>query len=156
MSILKHMYTTFGCSSSELHAPRNVWPVNVVLQEPQYLLIVYVLVSSELSVSVSSPSFVALNLPVSDIVKCTAVGCLFSRTTTMFTVVILVYSLKSSCIRSFIFIGFYVSELHAHLCPYHNVWLFIVVNPWRACASVVCWPHSCVSVCVSLYLLPLL
>ena len=30
--------------------------------------------------------------------------------------------LKSMCIPSFVLIGCYVSELHAHLCPYHNVW----------------------------------
>ena len=46
----------------------------------------------------------------------------FSRTTlftTMFTVNIVVCSL---CIPSFVSIGSCVSELHAHLCPYHNVW----------------------------------
>ena len=39
----------------------------------------------------------------------------------MFTVVIVVCSLKSVCIQSFILIGCCVSELHGHLCPYCNV-----------------------------------
>ena len=39
----------------------------------------------------------------------------------MFTVVIVVSSLKSMCIQSFILIGCCVSELHGPLCPYHNV-----------------------------------
>ena len=47
-----------------------------------------------------------------------AVYCCFTRTTlftTMFIVVIVVYSLKSMCIQSFILIGSCVSELHGHL-----------------------------------------
>ena len=32
------------------------------------------------------------------------------------------YIVKCMCIPSFILIGFYVSELHAHLSPYRNVW----------------------------------
>ena len=47
--------------------------------------------------------------------------CCFTRTT-MFTVVIVVCILKSMCIPSFFLIGCCVSELHAHLCPYRNVW----------------------------------
>ena len=39
----------------------------------------------------------------------------------MFTVVIVVYALKSICIQSFILIGGCVSELHGHLCPHRNV-----------------------------------
>ena len=39
----------------------------------------------------------------------------------MFTVVIVVFSLKSMCVQSFILIGCCVSELHGHLCPYRNV-----------------------------------
>ena len=39
----------------------------------------------------------------------------------MFTVIIVVCSLKSMCIQSFILIGCCVSELHGHLCPYCNV-----------------------------------
>ena len=52
-----------------------------------------------------------------------ASGC-FTRTTmftTMFTVIIVVYSLKSMCVPSFIVIGYCVSELHGHICPYRNV-----------------------------------
>ena len=37
--------------------------------------------------------------------------------TTMFTVIIVVYSLPN-----FVLIGCCVSELHGHLCPYRNVW----------------------------------
>ena len=40
----------------------------------------------------------------------------------MFTVIIVVCSLKSMCVPSFIIIGCCLSELHGHLCPYHNVW----------------------------------
>ena len=47
--------------------------------------------------------------------------------TTMFTVVVVVCSLKSMCIPSFILIGCYVSELHGHICPYHDVWPEAVV-----------------------------
>ena len=32
------------------------------------------------------------------------------------------YSLKSMCMQSFVLIGCCVSELHGHICPYHNVW----------------------------------
>ena len=39
----------------------------------------------------------------------------------MFTVIIVVCSLKSMCIPSFISIGCCVSELHGPLCPYRNV-----------------------------------
>ena len=39
-----------------------------------------------------------------------------------FTVIIVVCSLKSMCVPSFVLIGCCVSELHGHLCPYCNVW----------------------------------
>ena len=39
----------------------------------------------------------------------------------MFTVIVVVCSLKSMCISSFVLIGCCVSELHGHLCPYRNV-----------------------------------
>ena len=71
-----------------------------------------------------SPSFVTLHLPVSEIAICIARGYL-TRTklfTTMFTVIIVMCSLKSMCLPSFVVIGCCVSELHGHLCPYHNVW----------------------------------
>ena len=35
---------------------------------------------------------------------------------------VLVCSVKSMCIPSFILIGCCFSELQAHLCPYHSVW----------------------------------
>ena len=40
----------------------------------------------------------------------------------MFTVILVVWSLKSMCIPSFVLIGCCMSELHGHLCPYRNVW----------------------------------
>ena len=40
----------------------------------------------------------------------------------MFTVIIVVCSLKSMCIPSVVLIGCCVSELHGHLCAYCNVW----------------------------------
>ena len=40
----------------------------------------------------------------------------FFTKTTLFTVIIVVHSLKSTCILSFVLIGSCVSELHAHLC----------------------------------------
>ena len=46
----------------------------------------------------------------------------FTRTTlftTMFTVIIVVRSLKSMCIPSFVLIGYCV---HGNICPYCNVW----------------------------------
>ena len=75
----------------------------------------------------TSPSFVALHIPVSEIAKCIAEGvyCCFSRTTlftTMSTMINLVCPLKSICILPFVLNGFCFSELHGHICPYHNVW----------------------------------
>ena len=46
----------------------------------------------------------------------------------MFTVIIVVCSLKSMCIPSFVLIGCYVSELRGHLCPYRNVWPEVVLQ----------------------------
>ena len=40
----------------------------------------------------------------------------------MFTVIIVVCYLKSMCVPSFLLIGYCVSELHGHICPYRNVW----------------------------------
>ena len=54
-----------------------------------------------------------------------AVYCCFTRTTlftTMFTVIIVVCSLKRMCVPSFILISCCVSELHGHLCAHCNVW----------------------------------
>ena len=56
---------------------------------------------------------------------------LFTRTTLltiMFIVIIMVSSLKSMCIPSFVLIGCCVSELHGHLCPCHNVWPKVVLQ----------------------------
>ena len=67
------------------------------------------------------------------------VYCCFTRTTlftTMFTLIILVSSLKCMCIPSFILIGFCVSELHAHLCLYHNVWPEVVY-----CKNYIVYKH---------------
>ena len=65
---------------------------------------------SELWVPVTSPSFVALHLPVFTIANVLPEGvyCCFTRTTlftTMFTVISLVCLLKSMCIPSFVLIG---------------------------------------------------
>ena len=43
---------------------------------------------------------------------------LLTSFTTMFTVIIVVCSLKSMCILSFVLIGCCVSELHGRICPY--------------------------------------
>ena len=85
------------------------------------------LVSSELLVSISSPSFIALQLLVSELanILLEVIYCCFTRTilfTTLFTMIILVCSLKRTCIPRFILIGSCVRELHAHLSPYRNVW----------------------------------
>ena len=48
----------------------NIW-CQVVLQDIQYML-----VSSKFKVSISSPSFVTLDLPVSEKATCLARGCL--------------------------------------------------------------------------------
>ena len=53
-----------------------------------------------------------------------AVYCCCTRTklfTTTFYGIIVVCSLKSMCVPSFIVIGYCVSELHGHICPYCNV-----------------------------------
>ena len=53
-----------------------------------------------------------------------AVYCCFMTNTlftTMFTVIIMVRSLKSMCIPSFVLIGSCVNQLHAHQSPYRNV-----------------------------------
>ena len=39
----------------------------------------------------------------------------------MFSVIIMVCSLKSMCVPSFIAIGYCVSEFHGHICPHRNV-----------------------------------
>ena len=41
---------------------------------------------------------------------------------------IMVCSLKSMCIPSFVLIGCCVSELHVHLCPYCNIWREVVMT----------------------------
>ena len=41
---------------------------------------------------------------------------------TMFTVIIVVCSLKSMYIPSLVLIGYCVSELLGHICTYRNVW----------------------------------
>ena len=47
----------------------------------------------------------------------------------MFTVIIVVCSLKSMYVPGFVLIGCCVRELYGHLCPYRNVWpeAFVVV-----------------------------
>ena len=57
--------------------------------------------------------------------------------TNMFTVIIVVCSLKSLCIPSFVLIGYCV---HGHICPYvmHGLRLFIVVLQELHCLLHVC------------------
>ena len=67
-------------------------------------------------------SFIFLHLPLSGNVLPEDVYCCLTGTTlftTMLTVIIVVCSLKSMCVPSFIVIGYCNSELHG---PYHNVW----------------------------------
>ena len=40
---------------------------------------------------------------------------------TMFTVINVVCLLKRMCMPSVVLIGYCVTKLHGHLCPYHNV-----------------------------------
>ena len=54
----------------------------------------------------------------------------------MFTVTIVVCSLKSMCVPSFVLIGCYVSELYGHLCPYRNVWPEAVVLQELHCLQI--------------------
>ena len=58
-----------------------------------------------------------------------------------YIVVIVVCSLKSMCIQSFILIGCCVSELHGHLCPYRNV------LPEAVLQELHCLPN-CLHVCM--------
>ena len=60
----------------------------------------------------------------------------FTRTTTMFTVIIVVYSLKSMCIPSFVLIGYCVSELHGVPIVMYGLRLFIVVLQELNCLHV--------------------
>ena len=64
----------------------------VVLQELQCLIKLFTLLSGEMQVSITSLSFVTLNL------------------------------LKSMCIPSFVLIGSCVSELCGNLCPHRDIW----------------------------------
>ena len=91
------------------------------------------------------PTFVSLQLPVPEIAKSFSEGiyCCFTITTLFST---MVYSLKCMCILSFILIGFCTSELHAHLCPYRNLWLDIYqyteVPHYYSCVYVLCKMHT--------------
>ena len=64
-------------------------------------------------------TFVFLHLPVSGIVKCIARACLllfYKNYIIYYNVFIVVCSLKSMCVPSFIVIGYCVSELHGCYC----------------------------------------
>ena len=70
MFIEKHVMVLVGCYVSELYA--HLCPYSIVwfiCKNYMYDVyqIVYILVSSELYVSITLPSFVALHLPVSEI-----------------------------------------------------------------------------------------
>ena len=60
--------------------------------------------------------FITLHFLVSEIVYCLR---LFTRTTLFTTVIIVVLSLKSMCIPSFVLIGYCV---YGNICAYRNVW----------------------------------
>ena len=112
-------FTSIGCCISYMHiyVPIVIYGVRlfiVVLQEVQCLeCCLHVrIISSHVSFVYSFRFLRYLNV-LPEGVYC------FTRTTlftTMFTMMKCIY------IPSFILIGFCVSELHAHLCPYYNVW----------------------------------
>ena len=62
--------------------------------------------------------------------------------TTLFTVIIVVCLLKRMCMESFILIGYCVSKLHGHLCPYRNV------RPEAVCC---CFTRTTLLIFVCLY-----
>ena len=116
-----HDWLLFQRITHHLYPNCNVWPEAVYCY---FTRTVYMLVSSELWVPITLPSFVCLHLLVFEIANVLPEGvyCYFTRTTlftTMFTTILLVYLLKCMFLPSFILIDF---ELHAHLCPYCNVW----------------------------------
>ena len=80
--------------------------------------IVYMLVSLELLVSITSPSFVCLHLQVFGIAKCIASG----RILLFYKNYIVYYNVYHGYFVKTILMGCCFSELHAHLCSYRNVW----------------------------------
>ena len=111
------------CCVSELHA--HLCPYIVMYGLRLFIVVLHCL-PNYLHVCMIScnhfTKFCCSTLSGSDIAKCIAWGCFFfSRTTlftTTFTVIIVVCSLKSMCIPSFVLIGYCV---HGHICPYRNV-----------------------------------
>ena len=72
-------------------------------------------------ITITSPSFVTLHSLVLEIAKC-IVYCCVTRTTLFITInVLLWFVYRKLCIPIFVVIGCCLSELHGHLCPYHNV-----------------------------------
>ena len=69
-------------------------------------------------VVISSPSFITPHLLVSEIADSIAWGCLLLLNCNVYCY----YCGKFIEKVSFVFIGCCVSELHAHLYPYCNVW----------------------------------
>ena len=70
---------------------------------------------------ITSPSFVALHLPVCEITKCIACGCLLL----FYENYIVYYNVYGYyCSEKYVYTKFRlgVSELYGHLCPYRNVW----------------------------------
>ena len=106
-------FILIGFCVRELHAQLcpycNVWCLLLFYKNYNVYNVVFILVSS---------GFICLHLNALP----EGVYCCFTRTTLFIAISILVYALKCMCIPSFILIGFCVSELHAHLCPYCNVW----------------------------------
>ena len=107
-----------------IYVPIVMYSLRFVIQEQQGLLnCLHVSIISRSYRSLSS--FVALNHPVSEIVICTAWGCLLLSRTTLFYYnvypIILVFSIEKYVYTEFVLISCCVNELHGHLCPCRNV-----------------------------------
>ena len=77
--------------------------------------------------AITSPSFVALLLQVSEIAKCIARGCLslFYKNYIIYYTVYGYYCgvfIEKYVCTKFHLNWLLVSELYGHLCPYHTVW----------------------------------
>ena len=76
--IEQYVYTKFGCCISELLCPyHNVWPRVVYCCFTMFIELFTCII---IKVSITSPSIIALHLPVSEITKC---RCLVFFTRTM-------------------------------------------------------------------------
>ena len=92
---------------------RNVWPVAVYccLQELHCLLNC---LSSELEVAITSPSFIALHLPVSEIAYCLRV---FYKNYIVYHTLYCNHVFGEEHVYTTV-----ISGLHAYICPHSNAW----------------------------------